>query len=156
MNEKKKILWVEDDYYHLKDLTRQLTKNGFEIISARSYEQAIDELNTHKEHLSLILLDLIIPNSSTKSVVPNMSEEEYEDTVEVPKDLVEYGIKLLKYMMQELQLTIPIIVLSIITTKEIINELENNGIKRLHKLGLLPNKLKEIVFEELSIKSDLV
>jgi len=152
MSEKKKILWIEDDYYHLQGLTRELSRNGFEIIPAKSYEQALEELNKHKDELCFIILDLIIPCSLERAIEPSMPEEEYEETIEEPKDLVEYGMELLKHIKNELKPTIPMIVLTIVRTEEILKELENNGVRKEHKLGLMPNKLKEIVFEELYIK----
>jgi len=47
MNEKKnkKILWIEDNYRNLKGLVKPLIKRGFEIIPARCYEEAMDELS---------------------------------------------------------------------------------------------------------------
>ena len=153
MSEKKKILWIEDDYYHLQGLTRELSRNGFEIISAKSYEQALKKLNEYKEELSFIILDLIIPRSLERAIEPSFLEDEYEETIEEPKDLVEYGMELLNHIKNELKPTIPMIVLTIVRTEEILKELENNGVRKEHKLGLMPNKLKEIVFKELSLQS---
>jgi len=152
MGEKKnkKILWVEDDYYHLRGLTRPLTNEGYEIIAAESFDQAVVELNKHKEDLCLILLDLIIPRSLTNATEPKETEEEFWNRIEKPQDLVEYGIGLFNYVKQELKLSIPIIVLSIVRQGDIIKGLEDEGAKRISKFGLLPNKLKELVLEELS------
>jgi len=153
MSEKKskKILWIEDDHYHLRGLTRPLTKDGYEIIAAKSYNQAVIELDKHKEDLCLILLDLIIPRSLTDATEPKESEGEFHNKIEKPIDLVENGMGLLNYIKQELKLTIPVIVLSIVRNDDIIKRLENNGVKRIAKFGLLPNKLKELVLKELSL-----
>ena len=142
-----KILWIEDDYYDLKGLTKPLTKKGFEIIAAKSYDQAMLELVKHKETLSLILLDLIIPRSLTGTTKPNISEYEFEHKIETSEELVENGMQLLDYIKQELN--IPIIVISIVTNENIIDRIENSGVKRLQKYGLLPDKLEEAVLDEL-------
>jgi CheY-like chemotaxis protein len=147
----KKILWIEDDHYHLKGLTRPLAKDGFEIIAAKSYIQAVSELDKHKNDLCLILLDLIIPRSLTDTIEPTESEEDFQNKIETPHDLVENGMELLNYIKKKLLLTIPIIVLSIVRNEDIIKRLENSGVKRLPKLGLLPNELKQSVIDELSI-----
>jgi len=143
----KKILWIEDDYSHLKGLTRPLEKKGFEIIAAKSYDIAMSELANHKEDLSLILLDLIIPRSLTETSEPKSSEKEFQSKVETPEELVENGMKLLEYIKQELN--IPVIVLSIVTNENIVDRIKNTGVKRLQKFGLLPNRLEEAVLDEL-------
>jgi len=148
-NKVKKILWIEDDYYYLKGLTKPLEKKGYEIIAAKSYGQAISELAKHKEDLSLILLDLIIPRSLTDASKPKESENEFQNKIEEPQDLVENGMELLNYIRQELKLTIPITVLSIVRNEEIIRRLESRDVKRLQKFGLLPDRLKEAVLDEL-------
>jgi len=154
MSEKKKILWVEDDYYSLKGLPRQLERNGFKIIPAESYIEGVEVLKEHMEDLSLILLDLIIPYSLTESIPPTISEEEYyqnQSTKKTPRELAENGMNLLKYIKQEIGLTVPVIVLSVVTDKDIIDELKKYGVNRLRKFGILPNQLKEEVVKELSI-----
>ena len=65
----RRILWVEDDYYHLKGLVRPLVKKGCEIVNAGSYVEAVGLLNDWR-NFSLILLDLIIPYSDTGFTPP--------------------------------------------------------------------------------------
>lgn len=149
MSEKKskKILWIEDDYCVLKGLTRRLEKKGYEIIPAKSYDEAKSILDTLKEDLCIILVDLIIPRSLTGATIPQISETEFNRKEESINELVENGMELLDYIKQELNL--PVIVVSIVTNKAIIDRLDSNGVKRLQKFGLLPDKLEEAVSEEL-------
>ena len=144
-----KILWIDDDYNHLSGLTKPLTKDGFEIIAAKSYNQAVTELEKHREDICLILLDLIIPRSFTDTTEAKESENEFQNKIEKPQDFVENGMGLLNYIKQDLKLTIPVIVLSIVRNEEIIRRLESSGVKKISKFDLLPCKLKELVLDEL-------
>jgi len=143
----KKILWIEDDYRDLKGLLKPIERRGFEVVSARCYEQAIAELAKLENDFCLIVLDLIIPRSLTKIIPPKISEEEYENGSETPDLLVENGMELLKYIKQELKL--PVIILSIISNNDIIHKIEELNVKRIAKIGLLPNKLEEFILNEL-------
>jgi DNA-binding response OmpR family regulator len=143
----KRILWIEDDYYHLQGLVKPLKKEGFEIIIAKCYEDAKKILDDNID-LDMVLLDLIIPYSLTGSIVRKKKENDYQNQVETPDDLVENGINLFNYIRKDLKLNIPIIILSIVSNEDIINRLNENGAnEKLQKLGMLPLKLKEVVLE---------
>lgn len=60
MNEKKKILIVEDDLLTLESLRIKFTHAGIDVVQSESGKQAIDVLRSGA-YFDLILLDLIIP-----------------------------------------------------------------------------------------------
>jgi DNA-binding response OmpR family regulator len=56
------ILWIEDDFYHVRGLVKPLEKDGYKITIARSVIEAKEHLINWQD-FSAILLDLIIPYS---------------------------------------------------------------------------------------------
>jgi PleD family two-component response regulator len=61
VNEKKKILLIDDDEIHL--MTAELfLKNEYEINKMRSGSEAMEYLNSNEYIPDLILLDIIMPN----------------------------------------------------------------------------------------------
>jgi len=147
--EKKKILWVEDDHYHLKGLTIPLEKDGFEIIVAKCYMDTKRMLEEHKD-LNLIILDLIIPYTLSGDKIEQLKINN-SDSVEKATDLVKNGVKIFNFIRTELKLEIPIIILTIVQNNNIINKLlddNNPGVnKKYDKFGTLPQDLKNIVLE---------
>jgi len=127
----KKILWIEDDYYHLQGLIRPLLDLGFIIDYAESYNEALESLKNWQIY-DLIILDLLLPNMQEK--YSNEKLEPYH-----------YGKKLF-YHMKELGVNKPILIISIVQFKDIINELLNNGASmHLEKIDLLPFQVKEAI-----------
>jgi CheY-like chemotaxis protein len=134
-----KILWIEDDYYHIKGLMKPMTKNGYEIVSASTYKKTLTLLANWQSY-NIIVLDLIIPYSDTL-------EEQIQDSKLDFKPWY-WGVKLYKTMKNELKINLPIVVLSIVRTNSVIEELENEGIMyRLEKVGLLPKQVAEYLTE---------
>jgi CheY-like chemotaxis protein len=141
-----KILWVEDDYYHLKYLARLITKKGFDVVPARSLIEAKELLDNQK--FDLVLLDLIIPYSETKLKGPEINyNDEEDDSV-----LAANGAALLDYVVQELKLNVPIILQTVIMTKAHIDRLMQHGATMsLHKSGLLPEDIERTVMDAIAI-----
>jgi CheY-like chemotaxis protein len=127
------ILWIEDDYYHVSGLIQPLQEEGYKFKIARSYLEAKNYLVNWQE-FSAIILDLIIP----------YSEEHLEDPGKGRGyDPIENGIKLFSYLIEEINVTIPIIILSIVANKERINKLLEQGATMcLYKGFILPEDLK--------------
>lgn len=146
----KKILWIDDDYFHIKGLAKSLEKEGYKVVPARSYVEATNFLE-YWESYCLVILDLIIPYSESAPLKNDISDDDLIDRRENAYNLAENGIELFNYMIYEIKLNIPIIILSVVQHREITNGLLKQGAKeRIYKLGLLPNELKRIVIETLS------
>jgi CheY-like chemotaxis protein len=149
-NGKKKILWVEDDYYHLKGLTRPLEKAGFEVIPARSVVEAKSLLGEWQS-FQLIILDLIIPYSDTELATSdpephlNFKNGKLSENVSL---LVRNGLILFDYIVSDLKVNIPILILSIVQTNHIIKDLLNRGAARsVKKEGLIPKDVQNMVLD---------
>ena len=141
-----KILWIEDDYYHVKGLAKPLIKAGFKMVPARSYVEATLLLKEWRS-FCLIILDLIIPYSefeATDSQLATSHEKNY--STEDIHSLVQNGLAIFDYMTEDLKVNIPIVILSVVRTKEIIDPLVAKGATvNLEKLSLLPQEVMDIV-----------
>ena len=60
---KRKILIVEDEYVN-REIVKNILKDDYEIFEAEDGETALELLNSNKNSLSLILLDLFLPKLS--------------------------------------------------------------------------------------------
>ena len=126
---KRKILWIEDDYILLKPLIEQLKRSGYIFDYAKDKKEAIKLLNRSK--YDLIILDIILP------------EGEYVDYRE-PELYV--GLSLLEYIVKDLKIDVPIIVISVINDQKIRSEALKLGVKTyLNKGSIKPSELKTLV-----------
>ena len=128
----KRILWVEDDADLLMGLIRPLEKDGYEIIVAKDEKEALETIK--KPDFDLIILDIIIPTG-----------------IKGDKGDVHFiGMHLLKKLLVDLNIKIPIIVLSVVRDPEMITKMYKMGVKRvLPKGAYLPSKLREEVYNAL-------
>ena len=113
---------------------------------ARSYVEAISLLKDWKS-FCLILLDLIIPYSESEpeGLQSDMSHEVSYSSEDI-HSLVQNGLALFDYITKDLKVSIPIVILSVVRTKEIIEPLLARGaIINLEKLSLVPEDVKDIV-----------
>ena len=136
-----RILWIEDDYYHLKGLVKPLQKMGFKIATARSFVEARKSLQDWQQ-FCMIILDLILPYSETERVSRGQAGGNGI------ADMTENGVGLFDHMVDELRLTIPILILSVVTDEHIINHVVSKGaVRPFVKRGVLPEELKAAVME---------
>ncbi len=148
LNQFKKILWVEDDYYHLKGLFKKVEEKGFSVIPARSYIEAKTSLKNESE-LCMIVLDLIIPYSESILVDPDLKN------IETNEDATKNGVLLFDYIVDELKLDIPILILTMAQVPDIINNLisRRKFVKKIEKFGTLPIDIKRQVLEMIKSKN---
>ena len=132
--ESKKILWIEDDASKLMGLVRPLKKDGHKIIIATDEKEALELIE--KSNFDLILVDILIPTG-------RKYDEGNEHFV---------GMRLLKKLLVEMNIQTPIIVLSVVSDKEMIENMTSIGvIKVLSKGVLLPSKLRQEIYEILGV-----
>jgi len=133
----KRIRWIEDDFDLLQSIFTPIKREGYKIDSAKSaldgYEKA---LNWQK--YDLIVVDMIMPISNdtdAPEIVKHWKEDEY------------VGIGLVKWLLGELKVDRPVVVLSISSSQESLQksfgDLPIAGY--ISKRGLLPSTLKELI-----------
>lgn len=128
----KKIVWIEDDIDVIYPLVRPLERAGYQITT---FTNALDALNKIEElrQADLILLDLLF---SPGFEGPNLGEYP--------------GLGFLHKLRKEFQITVPVIVLSVIRREDILEKLRAfNDVHIIHK-PVLPSYLKEQVERALS------
>jgi two-component system, sensor histidine kinase ChiS len=76
---KKKILVIEDEAMHLDSYAEILVESGFEVLKAIDGYKGLEMLETHKDNLSLVILDLMMPGLDGLEVlrIKNDNPEKY-------------------------------------------------------------------------------
>ncbi|HDN79078.1 MAG TPA: response regulator, partial [Chloroflexi bacterium] len=59
MEEKKKLMIIDDDVDFVKDLSRLLRTKGYQVVSVTNSKEALQAI--YKEDPDLILLDIMMP-----------------------------------------------------------------------------------------------
>jgi len=141
---KKRILWIEDDYYALQGLVRPLEKEGFTIDVATSALDGFEKALKWR-HYDLIIVDLILPLSNTVEDLPDKvrswAEQEY------------VGIGLVKWLRADLKAGCPVLLLSVVREPMSRLGLQDLGLAgHLVKRGLLPSQVRDEVFRVLKIE----
>jgi len=131
--EQKLILWLEDDADRLMGLVRPLEKDGHKICVTYNEAEALEKIE--KYNFDLIMIDIIIPTGVK------------DDKGDIPF----VGMELLK-IIKDKQINTPILVLTVVRHKKMIDEMYDLGvIKVLEKGAYLPSKLKEQIYEILGL-----
>jgi len=144
---RKRILWIEDDYYAIRGLVRPLEKLGFSIESAISVSEAVEKLMDWQKY-DLIIADIILPlfNDNSKQIP--------EFIFDWKKNLDESsnyeGANLIKWAREKIGITTPFLVLSLISNPLSVLNLQNiTNIYTVQKAGLLPSHFEAKVIEVL-------
>lgn len=141
---KNKILWVEDESFMIKGLLRPMEKLNFEIAIANSALEGY-QMAQNWETYDILVVDLIIPLSGDEKAVPQIVKEwEKEPFV---------GIGLAKWLVTELSISVPILLLSVVQNPLTVYDLKKFGLQYyLPKSGLLPSLVKEEILRILGEK----
>lgn len=128
-----RILWVEDDYYHIQGLMRPLIKKGISVDFALNGFEAYNKCKNWKKY-DFIIIDLILPLTKDNTTLPEeVKTWEREQYV---------GIGLIKWLRNELRATFPIIVLSV--NSNVIDKYELADLRinaNISKMGVSPSNL---------------
>lgn len=74
LNRMKKVLIIEDDTFLQGLEASKLTKDGFQVITASTGEEAMRKIN--EPNIDVILLDLILPNYDGFEILKKIKETE--------------------------------------------------------------------------------
>lgn len=129
------IFWVDDD---IKSFTRpyheELKEEGYEIQSFIEPDSALEYFKNHHHEFSCAIIDLMLPTGKTFTA---------EET--------ELGTRTGKFLIEELRKidknNLPMIILSIVGDREIIDWAIKNKIKYLKKSKTFPRELLKTVKE---------
>lgn len=136
---KKKILWIEDESFMIKGLLRPMEKLGFEIDVATSALEGFQKSKNWNDY-DILVVDLIIPLSGDEKTIP----QTVRDWANEPFA----GIGLVKWLATELNVEVPVLLLSVVQNPLIIYNLKKFGLQYyLPKSGLLPSLLKDEILQ---------
>ncbi len=140
----KKILWIDDDYFAIQGLFRPLEKEGYKVDFALSALEGYQKAKKWEEY-SLIVVDLILPISQEESAPePVKSWDNQEEYAYV-------GIGLAKWLLKDIKVTRPVVILSVVPDPISTYKLEGLGIAGyIRKSGLLPTNLREELIKIIS------
>ena len=123
----KTIAWVEDDYDVIKPVVYPLEKAGYRIINFLNTNEALGNLE-QLQLADLILLDLLLPPGSNG------------------RDFGDYpGIRFFRELREVHQVKTPIVVFSVLSQADLLEELKNLGAADIVRKPVLPSELKERV-----------
>lgn len=74
MSEKKPTILIVDDNEASRDLLREYLSDSYNVISASNGAQAMDIIDVKKHEISLVLLDIVMPNVNGFEVLEEMNE----------------------------------------------------------------------------------
>ena len=135
----KKVLWVEDDYYHIQFLFQHLAKEGMTVTPALSAFDAYQAIE-HGAKFDLMIVDIILPISSTLEKLPTAMAK-WEDE-KYP------GVALIKWLKTEKKVKCPVVILSVID--EPISEFGLQDLEisdSIHKKRLGPSAFAERILK---------
>jgi CheY-like chemotaxis protein len=141
---KKKILWIEDDYFSIKSLFSSLEKVGYTIDAAQSALEGYRKLSRWRDY-DLIVIDLILPLT--------INDESIPDSIVSWKREKYAGVPLAKWLKGQIKDEKPLIILSVISengTTDTPESLGLTGYISISKRGLLPSELKEKILNILN------
>jgi CheY-like chemotaxis protein len=138
----KKILWIEDDYFQIQALLTPVEKLGFKVEYALTAADGLEKAKKWKDY-SLIIVDIILPlrnpNQKLSETLQAWGKEDYP------------GIGFVKWLLKDMQVKRPIIILSVFDNLSEEYGLNNIGVaKIISKSGLLPSKLLQQLSEYLN------
>jgi DNA-binding NarL/FixJ family response regulator len=137
---KKKILWIDDDYYAISGLFRPLELGDYKIVPAISALDGFREAQKWREY-NLIVVDLIIPITQQQETAPEIVRS-WEDE----KENRHVGVGIVKWLLQILKVTCPVVILSIVRDPINAYGLSEIGLAgSIQKGELLPSALKSQV-----------
>lgn len=138
----KKILWIDDDFYAIQGLFRPLVQQGYTIQDARSALEGYRKALSWQEY-DLIVVDLIITIDERQETTPEIvrswiDEEEYPQV----------GIGIVKWLLTDLKVTCPVVILSIVADPIKTYQMEYLGLAgSIQKDGLLPTTLRDQILD---------
>ena len=136
-----KILWIDDDYFHIQSLLHQAEKRGYIVEYALNAADGYAKAKKWKDY-KIMIVDIILPlhdhNEQLTDTVKSWESEKYP------------GIGFLKWLLLDLRVKCPVIVLSVVQDVLDNYELQNLGVSEvIPKTGLGPTLLMEILAKHL-------
>ncbi len=129
----KNIVWIEDDIGIIRPVVRPLENAGHRITFMSDIKTALENMDVIR-HADLLLIDMIFPPGGTDEHFPRYS-----------------GLGLLEKMRNELKITTPVVILTVVTNEEAHEELKKLDVADIIHKPVRPSELKERVEKVLGL-----
>lgn len=130
----KTIVWIEDDTDIIDPVVRPLELAGHRFVRLRNAKETLEAVNRIRE-ADLILLDMILP--------PGQTDREFG---RYP------GLDVLHELREVHGLKTPVVVLTVVTREEVLQELRELGVVDIVRKPVRPSELKERVERVLKLE----
>jgi len=127
------ILYVEDEQWLMGGIVDALSVN-YQVIPARNADQALALLESGQHKIDMIILDIMMPPGT------RVRDEHHGRTT---------GVEFARIVLQERKLPIPIVCYTVVTDREVHNELTAIGVKAIVMKTEPPSELQKIIGKHL-------
>jgi CheY-like chemotaxis protein len=125
------IVWIDDNYHVIEPVILPLKKMGYNFINYATAHEVEENINELRK-ADVIILDLLLPTGTDES------DEEYG------------GIPLLARLKTKHKIKVPIIVFTVVTKIEKLENIRKSGVAAILHKPIDPQDLKERVEEVLN------
>lgn len=140
---KKNILWIDDDYYTIQGLSSPLKRAGYNFDVATNVVAAYEKGLNWKKY-DCIVVDIILPTEQDVNLPVVVSKWQSGNE--------HLGICIVKWLLNELTVRCPVIILSVIANPISVYNIEHIGVaKSIQKGGLLPSRFTDELYEVLKV-----
>lgn len=130
-----RILWVDDDVYDIQYLLHKVESAGVAIDKYMHLPEAYENLAKASDQYDLVVIDLLMPRTNKHGEIPQWL------SVDAPQGA--NGINFLRLMRNELDVDIPVLVLSIVGPEAIADlEIYSPEFQPLKVIRKTPENLK--------------
>ncbi len=129
-------MWIDDDYDLIGALMVRLHQADYHIVKLRTYSEALEEIQLIK-NCDILILDILLPQGS-------------KEAIEIDGSNFYTGLILLRLLQDDHNFDRPVIVCSVVTQNEIIQELETRADTVLYKPEMTATKMKQEVEQVLN------
>jgi CheY-like chemotaxis protein len=133
----KTIVWADDDIGIIRSTIRPLTNAGYRFVELRSVKEALNKIELIRK-ADLLLFDMILPPGEENS---NLELSRYP------------GLDLLEVLFNKYQIEMPVVVLTVVTNKEIYKRLKALNVVDIINKPVRPSILKEKIERILGVVS---
>ena len=123
------ILYVEDEQYLMSGVVDSLSVD-YDVIIARNADQGLKALENQHQQISLILLDIMMPQGQL---------------VRDPNRGRTSGVEFARIVLQDKGYRIPIVCYTVVDDLRVRDTLRSLGVKEIVSKAELPSKLEQVI-----------
>ena len=123
------ILYVEDEQWLMEGIVDSLSCD-YQVLRARNADQALSILESGKQKIDLIVLDIMMPQGK-------IVRDSHQGRTA--------GVEFARVVLGEKGYDIPIVCYTVVTDRSVHNELKQIGVKAIVSKKALPSELERVI-----------